>query len=67
MPKIKQNEIIYYEKLQVQYKKLLQKDIKSGLSKIVHVQVVIIESNWQKVSPEKVAARNMTFTSWSYY
>ena len=50
-----------------QYKKSLQEDIKSGLSKIVHAQVVIIESNWQKVSPEKVAARNMTFTSWSYY
>ena len=41
-------------------------DIKSDLFKIVHVQVVI-ESNWQKVLPEKVTARNMTFTSWSYY
>ena len=54
---IKIQESCYYYNLQ---------DIKSDLFKIVHVQVVI-ESNWQKVSPEKVTARNMTFTSWSYY
>ena len=54
---IKIQESCYYYNLQ---------DIKSDLFKIVHVQVVI-ESNWQKVLPEKVTARNMTFTSWSYY